>query len=94
MSKKIHLGLVELYATQDGGLWSPRMKDLYSIVRLPSRAVDLLAAIADRTGLAAVTAFNPLYDSKGGRFRREDVDRLAAMDVVGISSITRTQPPS
>jgi len=94
MRKKIRLGLVELYATQDGGLWSPRMKDLYSIVRLPSRAVDLLAAIADRTGLAEVTTFNPLYDSRGGRFRREDLERLAALDVVGISAITRTQPPS
>lgn len=94
MSKKIHLGLVELYATQDGGLWSPRMRDLYSIVRLPSRAIDLLAAVADRTGLAEVTTFNPLYDSRGGRVGPEDLDRLAAMDVVGISSITRTQPPS
>lgn len=94
MSKKIQLGLVELYATQDGGLWSPRMRDLYSIVRLPSRAIDLLAAIADRTGLAEVMTFNPLYDSRGGRLGPEDLDRLAAMDVVGISSITRTQPPS
>lgn len=94
MRKKIRLGLVELYATQDGGLWSPRMKDLYSIVRHPSRAVDLLAAIAERSGFADVTTFNPLYDSRGGRFRPEDLERLADMDVVGISAITRTQPPS
>lgn len=88
------MGLVELYATRDGTLWAPRMKDLYSVVRLPSRAIDLLAAIVQRTDHASVETFNPLYGSSRGRFRAGDLKRLASLDVVGISSITRTQPPS
>ncbi|MEW6439587.1 MAG: radical SAM protein [bacterium] len=94
MKRKLRVALVELYATQGGSLWAPRMRDLYSLFKLPSRAIDLLAAILERTGLAAVEAFNPLYGSPGKRIRAEDLRRLAAMDVVGISSITRTQPPS
>ena len=93
-NRKVRMGLVELYATRDGSLWSPRMKDLYSVVRLPSRAIDLLAAIVERTGLASVETFNPLYGSPGRRLCAEDFRKLASLDVVGISSITRTQPPS
>ena len=94
MRRKVRVGLVELYATRDGSLWSPRMKDLYSVFRLPSRAIDLLAAIVERTGSASAEALNPLYGSPGSRFCAEDLRKLASLDVVGISSITRTQPPS
>ncbi len=90
----LRIGLVELYATMDGGLWSPRMRDLYSLVHLPSRAVDLLAAILRKEGFGSVKTFNPLYNDHGGRFHAADLEELASMDVVGLSAITRTQPPS
>jgi radical SAM superfamily enzyme YgiQ (UPF0313 family) len=93
MKKELRIGLIEPYATTDGTLWGPRMKDLYSMVRLPSRAVDLLAAILAERGFASVKAYNPLYNRYGGRFHPEEIKELAAMDVVGVSCITRTQPP-
>ena len=66
MNKDLRIGLIEPYATQDGALWGPRMKDLYSMVRLPSRAVDLLAAILTRQDFSSVTTYNPLYNRYGG----------------------------
>ncbi len=93
MKKDLRIGLVEPYATQDGTLWGPRMRDLYSMVRLPSRAIDLLAAILDRQGFRSVTTYNPLYNRYRGVFHPSELGELAAMDVVGISAITRTQPP-
>ncbi len=94
MNKDLRIGLIEPYATQDGTLWGPRMKDLYSVVRLPSRAIDLLAAILRRQGFSSVKTFNPLYNRHRGRFQPEELRALSEMDVVGISSITRTQPPA
>jgi len=91
---RLKIGLIELYATEDGTLWGPRMRDLYSIVRLPARATELLAAILRREGFSSVTTFNPLYNRRRRRFHRGDLEALAGMDVVGISSITRTMPPS
>ncbi len=93
MKRNLRIGLIEPYATQDGTLWGPRMKDLYSLVGLPSRAVDLLSAILGRHGFPSVTTYNPLYNRYRGRFHPAELKELAAMDVVGISSITRTQPP-
>ena len=94
MKKDLRIGLIEPYATKDGTLWGSRMKDLYSMVRLPSRAIDLLAAILRQQGFSSVETYNPLYNRHGGRFDLEELKELAEMDVVGISSITRTQPPS
>jgi anaerobic magnesium-protoporphyrin IX monomethyl ester cyclase len=93
MKKDLSIGLIEPYATKDGTLWGPRMKDLYSMVRLPSRAIDLLSAILSKQGFSSVTTYNPLYNRYGGRFDPEEMRELAELDVVGISSITRTQPP-
>ena len=94
MKKDLRIGLIEPYATKDGTLWGPRMKDLYSVVRLPSRAIDLLAAILSNHGFRSVRTFNALYNKHRGRFHAEELAELADMDVVGISSITRTQPPA
>jgi len=94
MKEDLRVGLVELYATEDGTLFGPRLKDLYSLVRLPSRATELLAATLRREGFSSVKTFNPLYNRFRGRFHREELKELAQMDVVGISAITRTQPPS
>jgi radical SAM superfamily enzyme YgiQ (UPF0313 family) len=94
MKEPLRIGLVELYATEDGTLFGPRLKDLYSVVRLPSRATELLAAILRKQGFSSVKTFNPLYNRFRGRFHQEELRELAGMDVVGISAITRTQPPS
>ena len=94
MKEDLRIGLVELYATEDGTLFGPRLKDLYSLVKLPSRATELLAAILRKQGFSAVKTYNPLYNRFRGRFHPEELKELAGMDVVGISSITRTQPPS
>ena len=94
MKEDLRIGLVELYATEDGTLFGSRLRDLYSIVRLPSRATELLAAILRKQGFSSVKTFNPLYNRFRDRFHPEELKELAGMDVVGISSITRTQPPS
>ena len=94
MRTELRVGLIELYATNDGSLLGSRMKDLYSVVRLPSRATELLAAILREAGIPNVKTFNPLYNRFRGRFHAEELRELAGMDVVGISAITRTQPPS
>ncbi len=94
MKKNLRIGLIEPYATRDGSLWEPRMMDLYSMARLPARAIDLLAAILRHQGYPSVMACNPLYNRYGGRFHPDDLKKLAGMDVVGISAITRTQPPA
>jgi len=94
MKKSLRIGLIELVATEDGTLFGPRLKDLYSVVRLPSRATELLAAILRQRGFSSVKTFNPLYNRFRGRFHQEELRELAGMDVVGISAITRTQPPS
>ncbi len=93
MKKDLRIGLIEPYATKDGTLWGPRIKDLDSMVRLPSRAIDLLAAILRKQGFPSITTYNPLYNRHGGRFHSKELQALADFDVVGISSITRTQPP-
>ncbi len=93
-SRSLRIALIELYATQDGRLFGNRQKDLYSVVRLPSRAIDLLGAILKAQGFRQVHIYNPRYNAHSGRFHEEELKELAGMDVVGISSITRTQPQS
>lgn len=94
MKRTLRIGLVELYATGDGTLFGSRMRDLYSVVRLPSRSIDLLAAILRERGFTSVQTFNPLYNAHRGRFHASELEELSGMDVVGISAITRTAPPS
>ena len=94
MKEDLRIGLVELYATEDGTLFGSRLRDLYSLVKLPSRATELLAAILRKQGFASIKTFNPLYNRFRGRLHPQELKGLAGMDVVGISSITRTQPPS
>lgn len=94
MKEDLRIGLVELYATEEGTLFGSRLRDLYSLVKLPSRATELLAAILRKQGFSSVKTVNPLYNRYRGRFHPEELKELAGMDVVGISAITRTQPPS
>jgi len=54
MNKDLRIGLIELYASKEGGLWERPLKDLYSLVKLPSRATHLLAAILKQEGRKAI----------------------------------------
>ncbi|MBZ0251965.1 MAG: B12-binding domain-containing radical SAM protein, partial [Candidatus Methylomirabilis sp.] len=92
--RNLEIGLVELYSTVDGSLYGGQSRDIYTLVRLPSRGIDLLAAILRRAGFGRVQAINPRYTNRKGRFTDADLRRLAACDVVGLSVITRTAPQS
>jgi radical SAM superfamily enzyme YgiQ (UPF0313 family) len=84
---------VELPATINGHLEGPISRDVYSFFRLPARAGDLLAAIAKRAGFSDTVSLTPGL-RKDGRLSAADWRRLASSDIVGISVITRTAPPS
>jgi len=91
--RSLAVTFLELPATVDGRLHGPQSRDVYSLFRLPARSADLLAAIAKRAGYGNAAALTPAL-RKGGRLSAEDWQRLRTSDVVGISVITRTAPPS
>ena len=88
--KSLSVTFVELPATSDGKLYGKLSDDVYSLVRLPSRAIDLLAATAIAAGYADTTAINPAFNRVRGYFTLEQLKRIITSDVVGISTITRT----
>ncbi len=92
-ARSLVVTFLELPATVDGRLHGPQSRDVYSLFRLPARSADLLAAIAKHAGYRDAVALTPAL-RKGGRLAAEDWQRLRASDVVGISVITRTAPPS
>ncbi len=73
MNKDLRIGLIELYASNEGGLWERPLKDLYSLVKLPSRATHLLAAVLRQKGYSNVKTFDPRYNQYGGRFHKEEL---------------------
>ena len=84
---------LEFPATVDGRLFGPPSRDVYSFFRLPSRCGDLLAAIARAAGFADTTALTPAL-RPGKILSPADWRRNEESDVIGISVITRTAPPS
>ncbi len=92
-SRTLAVTFVEFPATVDGRLLGPQSRDVYSLFRLPARSADLLAAIAKRAGFHDTVAMTPAL-RKRGRLSEEDWQRLRESDIVGISVITRTAPPS
>lgn len=78
----LKIGLVELYADSV----------IHRIaIRFPSRALDLMQAILLQNGFSQVTTYNPMFDGHRGRVTKEDILRLASLDVVGFSAISSTQ---
>lgn len=98
VGKDISITLVELAPTVGGRLFGKPAKDIYSLIRLPSRAIDLLAAILRENGYTNVRAINPYYPRVGsgepGHLNDEELKAIFGSDFVGISSITRTAPQS
>lgn len=86
--------LVELPATQNGNLFEKPAQDVYSLFYLPSRAIDLLRAILEEHGYTDIETVNPRFNKRREVLSEEQLERLYASDVVGISSITRTIPQS
>ena len=85
---EIKITFVEPYATLDGKLFSPVAKDVYSLAKLPARAVDLLAAVCREAGYTDTASITLQYAPE------HTWQRLGASDVVGISAITRTAQPA
>ena len=92
--KNLQITLIELPATDGGKLFGKISDDVYSLVKLPSRAVDLLAAIAKKAGYEDTVTINPAYNKVEGLFTMEQLKRIVTSNIVGISSITRTAPQS
>jgi len=90
---ELKITFLETSATVDGRLYGPTSRDVYSLFRLPSRCCDLLTAVAKRNGFGDTVTLTPALGRRG-HLSRPDWDRLAVSDVVGISVITRTAPPS
>lgn len=94
MKRNLKITLIELPATVNGKLYENVSDDVYSFVRLPSRATDLLKAIAIKAGYNDVEAINPRYNKAEGKLTHEQLTRIVTSDVVGISVITRTASQS
>ncbi|PIR16954.1 MAG: hypothetical protein COV46_06175 [Deltaproteobacteria bacterium CG11_big_fil_rev_8_21_14_0_20_49_13] len=88
--KQLKITLIELPATTNGTLHGGLSDDVYSFVKLPSRATDLLAAIAKKAGYMDVEAINPVFNKVSGLFTHVQLKRTVTSDVLGISTITRT----
>ena len=93
-NQSLKITFIEPYATDDGTLFSPESKDVYTFYRTPARGIDLLATLCRQAGYHDTRAFTLKY-CWGDRNRTEKLwSRLAESDVVGISTISRTAPPA
>ncbi len=92
-NKTLKVTFLELPSTVDGQLLGPPSRDVYSLFTLPTRTCELLTAIAKREGYTDTVTLTPAINKKG-RLTESDWNRLRASDVIGISVITRTAPPS
>ncbi|MDY6863048.1 MAG: radical SAM protein, partial [Thermodesulfobacteriota bacterium] len=68
--------------------------DIYSLLKLPPRAIPQLESILKNSGFLGTFSVCPEFNSQKGYLTREEFDRLLSADIVGISSITRTIPQS
>jgi radical SAM superfamily enzyme YgiQ (UPF0313 family) len=85
---------LEPYATDDGTLFSPESKDVYTFYRTPARGIDLLATLCREAGYEDTRAVTLKYCCRDGELTDKLWSRLAESDVVGISAISRTAPPA
>ena len=94
ITKQSQITLVELPATQFGVLNGDLSGDIYSRIRVPSRALGVLESVLRDEGWHHTQSINPLFDETNGKLDEISFRRIFSSDVLGISSITRTSPQS
>lgn len=98
IDNKTPITLVELPPTQYGILNGELSSDEYSHSRLPSRAIDKLAAILETEGFSDVECINPCYNGINNKLSSENFRRIIgprnSQRVLGLSALSRTAPPS
>jgi radical SAM superfamily enzyme YgiQ (UPF0313 family) len=90
IEKQSAITFVELPATQFGVLNGEPACDFYSAIKLPSRAIPVLAAVLKADGWTDVEEVNPLYHGIKGKLSARNFSRIFKSDALLISSITRT----
>ncbi len=85
---------VELPATEFGELKGRVVPDVYSLFRLPSRALHALDGVTKELGFLDVKIISPVYHGTKNKLDEKNKRRLEYSDAVLISSITRTSPQS
>jgi radical SAM superfamily enzyme YgiQ (UPF0313 family) len=68
--------------------------DIYSLLKLPPRAIPQLTSILKNSGFLSTFSVCPEFNAQKGYLTREEFDNLVSSDIVGISAITRTIPQS
>lgn len=92
--KNIKVTLVELPPTQYGKIDGEPSRDVYSLFRLPARALHYLEAVLREEGIADVEVINPIYHGIKRRLSERNWRRIISSDILGVSAITRTSPQS
>lgn len=93
-SKGSRITLVELPPTQFGEYNGNPAYDVYSGLKLPSRALPALEAVLRNDNWLDVQSVNPIFHGANGRLTDYNERRIFSSDILGISSITRTSPQS
>lgn len=94
LSKESPITLIELPPTQFGVLNGDPAYDIYSLFRLPSRAIPVLEAVLRAKGWKNVVSINPFYDGENGKLTSENWERILNSEALLLSAITRTAPQS
>lgn len=89
LRKESPIAFVELPATQFGELDGRVVPDIYSMIKLPGRAVHALDAVARDSGYENTSVVIPLQNPRG-EMSSEDRNALERSEVIFLSSITRT----
>ncbi len=94
ITKNSKIRLVELQATEFGKLNAPLTYDFYSFFKLPPRALPNLSAVLKSEYFTDIKMMSPVFHGKHRQFTQKNYNELNNSDVVLISAISRTAPPS
>ncbi|MBU2634625.1 MAG: B12-binding domain-containing radical SAM protein [Nanoarchaeota archaeon] len=94
ITKQSPITLIELPPTLFGEFNGKIARDVFSLFKLPGRAIHTLESILVNERYKDVLSINPLYHGDGGKLTEENKKRIFESPILGISSITRTAPQS
>lgn len=94
LKQNSRIALVELPPTQFGEYNGETSNDIYSLFRLPPRAIPTLQSILLANGWENVIAQTPVYHGVNHKFTLSNEWRVFNSDLLLLSSITRTSPQS